>query len=64
VRHLRELYPDNPQLATLDDSAFLLLSEPLSEMPGVWEEVPEATAIIAGRGDVTHYPFMPIPPGE
>lgn len=64
VRHLRELYPDNPQLATLDDSAFLLLSEPLSEMPGVWEEVPEATAIIAGKGDVAHYPFTPIPPGE
>ena len=64
VRHLRELYPDNAQLATLDDSAFLLLSEPLSEMPGVWEEVPEATAIIAGKGDVTHYPFTPIPPGE
>ncbi|EHK63552.1 class II glutamine amidotransferase [Achromobacter arsenitoxydans] len=64
VRHLRELYPDNPQIASLDDDAFLLLSEPLSEMPGAWEEVPEATAIIAGRGDVNHYPFAPIPPGE
>jgi len=64
VRHLRELYPDNAQIAALDDNAFLLLSEPLSEMPGVWEEVPESTAIIAGRGDVNHYRFAPIPPGE
>jgi len=64
VRHLRELYPHDPQIATLDEDAFLLLSEPLSEMPGAWEEVPEATAIIAGRGDVRHYPFAPIPPGE
>lgn len=63
VRHLRELYPDDPQIAALDEDAFLLLSEPLSEMPGAWEEVPEATAIIAGRGDVAHYPFEPIPPG-
>ena len=63
VRHLRQLYPDNPQIAALDDDAFLLLSEPLSEMPGAWEEVPEATAIIAGQGEVRHYPFSPVPPG-
>lgn len=63
VRHLRELYPDDPKVAALDDDAFLLLSEPLSEMPGAWEEVPESTAIIAGRGRVDHYPFVPVPPG-
>ncbi len=63
VRHLRELYPNDVQIAALDEDAFLLLSEPLSEMPGAWEEVPEATAIIAGRGDVKHYPFAPIAPG-
>jgi glutamine amidotransferase len=32
-------------------------------MPGAWEEVPEATAIIAGGGTVAHYPFVPVPPG-
>lgn len=63
VRHLRQLYPDNPQIAALDDDAFLLLSEPLSEMPWAWEEVPEATAIIAGQGQIAHYPFAPVPPG-
>jgi len=64
MHHLRQLYPDNPQIAALDDDAFLLLSEPLTEMPGAWEAVPEATAIIAGRGGVTHHPFAPVPPGE
>lgn len=63
VRHLRELYPQDAQIAALDENAFLLLSEPLSEMAGAWEEVPEATAIIAGGGDVQHHPFVPIPPG-
>lgn len=63
VRHLRELYPDNAQIAALDVDAFMLLSEPIVEMPGAWEEVPEATAIIAARGDVKHYPFVPIAPG-
>ena len=63
VRHLRQLYPDNPQIAALDDDAFLLLSEPLTEIPGAWEAVPEATAIIAGGGTVAHYPFVPVPPG-
>ena len=63
MRHLRELYPDDPKVAALDDDAFLLLSEPLTEMPGAWEEVPESTAIIAARGQVEHYPFVPVPPG-
>ncbi|CAB3710257.1 Gamma-glutamyl-hercynylcysteine sulfoxide hydrolase [Achromobacter deleyi] len=63
VQHLRQLYPDDPQIASLDDNAFLLLSEPLTEMPGAWEEVPEATAIIAAHGRVEHYPFVPVAPG-
>ncbi|KOF53860.1 class II glutamine amidotransferase [Achromobacter sp. Marseille-Q4962] len=63
VRHLRELYPDDPRVAALSDDAYLLLSEPLSELPGAWEEVPEATAIIAGGGELRRYPFAPIAPG-
>ncbi len=63
VRHLRQLYPDDPHVAALDDAAFMLLSEPLSEMPGVWEEVPESTAIIAGPAGVTRTAFVPLPPG-
>ena len=47
VQHLRQLYPDDPQIAALDDDTFLLLSEPLTDMADAWEEVPESTALIA-----------------
>jgi len=60
VRHLKQLYPDEPRIAALDDDTYMLLSEPLTELPGAWEEVPEATAIIAGGGQVRHYPFAPL----
>lgn len=59
VRHLKHLYPDEPRIAALDDDAYLLLSEPLVELPGAWEEVPESTAIVAGGGQVRRYPFAP-----
>jgi len=59
VRHLKQLYPDEPRIAALDDDAYMLLSEPLVELPGAWEDVPEATAIVAGGGRVQSYPFMP-----
>jgi len=59
VRHLKQLYPDEPRIAALDDDTYMLLSEPLTELPGAWEEVPEATAIVAGGGQVRRYPFVP-----
>jgi len=61
VRHLKQLYPDEPRIAALDDDAYMLLSEPLVELPGAWLEVPEGTAIVAGGGQVRHYPFAPDP---
>ncbi|MBP6458419.1 class II glutamine amidotransferase [Achromobacter sp. Marseille-Q0513] len=63
VQHLRQLYPDDPQIAALDDDTFLLLSEPLTDMADAWEEVPESTALIAARGELRHFPFAPIAPG-
>ena len=59
VRHLKHLYPDEPRIAALGDDTYMLLSEPLIELPGVWQEVPEATAIIADKGAVTYFPFVP-----
>lgn len=59
VRHLKHLYPDEPRIAALDDDAYMLLSEPLTDLPGAWEEVPEATAVIAGAGQVRSFPFVP-----
>ena len=42
VRTLRELYPDNPRLAGVSEETRLVVSEPLSDLPGAWNEVPES----------------------
>jgi predicted glutamine amidotransferase len=43
VRTLRELYPDNELLQGLGDESRLVVSEPLGDLPGAWNEVPEAS---------------------
>jgi glutamine amidotransferase len=58
-RHLHELYPHDPRIAAVGDDAFLVLSEPLVDLPQAWEEVPEGTAIIAHRGVITQHAFAP-----
>jgi predicted glutamine amidotransferase len=62
VRTLRELHPDNENLRTLSDEARLVVSEPLGDLPGAWNEVPESTyGVIRGGADVLA-PFEPRPP--
>ena len=61
VQHLRQLYPDDPQIAALDDDTFLLLSEPLTDMADAWEEVRVHRA--DRRARLRHFPFAPIAPG-
>ncbi|WP_179401944.1 class II glutamine amidotransferase [Burkholderia guangdongensis] len=58
-RHLHELYPHNPRIAAAGDDALLIVSEPLVDLPGAWESIPEATAIIARAGKVEQHPFKP-----
>jgi len=36
-----------------------VLSEPLVDLPGAWEEIPEATAIVARGGVVEQHAFSP-----
>ena len=40
---LRELYPDRQELQQFSDDARLIVSEPLGDVAGVWNEVPEST---------------------
>jgi predicted glutamine amidotransferase len=56
---LHELYPDDPRITAVGDNAFLVLSEPLSDLPGWWEEIPESTAVVARGGEIDQYPFEP-----
>jgi predicted glutamine amidotransferase len=52
VEALRRLYPDNPRFERLGADDRLIVSEPFSDLPGVWREIPEATAVTVQRGGV------------
>jgi predicted glutamine amidotransferase len=53
------LYPDNERLTHFGDDARVVVSEPLTQLPGVWREVPAGTALIIGE-DIEERPFQPI----
>jgi predicted glutamine amidotransferase len=59
IRTLRKLYPDNPRLASVSEETRLVVSEPLSDLPGVWKEVPESTCGIVQAGEDEVRPFQP-----
>ena len=57
---IRHLYPDNQRFQRLTEDDRLIVSEPFSDLPGVWHEIPEATAAIVRRGGVLEkQPFQP-----
>ena len=47
---LRELYPDLEAIQGLDEEARLVVSEPLRDLPGAWNEVPESSYGIVQPG--------------
>jgi glutamine amidotransferase len=59
LRTLRELYPDNEQLRDLDDESRLVVSEPLGDLPGAWNEVPESSYGVIQPGQDELHPFTP-----
>jgi predicted glutamine amidotransferase len=54
---LRELYPEQHMLDEVSDDTRLVVSEPLGDLPGVWNEVPESTCGVVGRGEGHMEPF-------
>jgi predicted glutamine amidotransferase len=59
VSTIRRLYPDNERLQMLRDEDRIVLSEPLVDLPGLWDEVPESTALVVQPGPDEHRPFRP-----
>jgi hypothetical protein len=57
---LRELYPDAERLREFSDDAHVIVSEPLNDLPGVFLEVPESTAVVLDRSGYRHEEFTPI----
>ena len=59
VETLRAQYPDNPVLHGLSVDTRLIVSEPLGDLEGVWNEVPESSCSIVKQGRGESQPFRP-----
>ncbi|GAB3398630.1 class II glutamine amidotransferase [Humibacter soli] len=55
---VREMYPDMKQFEVFGEKAQLVVSEPLNDLPGLFKEVPESTAVILRDGTYEHRPFL------
>jgi predicted glutamine amidotransferase len=60
VTALRRLHPDVEMLQRLSAEARLVVSEPLGDLPGAWNEVPESMAGWIRPGQDELVPFEPI----
>lgn len=59
VETLRALHPDLTFLREISDETRLIVSEPLGDLPGAWNEVPESTyGVVQPEGDEM-LPFEP-----
>lgn len=56
---LKALYPDAAELAALSDETRVVVSEPLGDLPGAWNEVPESHVGIVQAGEDELRPFTP-----
>ncbi|HST16464.1 MAG TPA: class II glutamine amidotransferase [Gaiellaceae bacterium] len=61
---LRALHPELEILSKVSDESRLIVSEPLRDLPGAWNEVPESSwgVVRAGQDDLR--PFAPRPPSH
>jgi predicted glutamine amidotransferase len=57
---LKALYPESEELAALSDETRVVVSEPLGDLPGVWNEAPESHAGIVQPGEDELRPFVPV----
>jgi predicted glutamine amidotransferase len=62
VPTLRKLQPEREELRQFSDDARLILSEPLGDVAGVWNEVPESTYGIVSHDHAEMRPFQPKAP--
>ncbi|MFJ1569262.1 class II glutamine amidotransferase [Streptomyces erythrochromogenes] len=59
VDTLRELHPDIAFLQEVSDETRLIVSEPLGDLPGAWNEVPESSYGVVQPGADALFPFTP-----
>jgi glutamine amidotransferase len=60
---IKRLHPENERFQQLTDDDRLVVSEPFSDLPGVWREIPPSTAVTVGHGGLfEERPFTPAAP--
>jgi glutamine amidotransferase len=64
VSVLRRLYPQAELVHEASDDARLIVSEPIGDLPGAWDEVPEATCAVTTRGEEVISRFVPQAPAQ
>ena len=61
---IRRLHPENERLQRLQDEDRVVVSEPLADLPGVWERIEESTVLVIQPGPDEHHPFRPRAPAQ
>ncbi|GGU80708.1 class II glutamine amidotransferase [Streptomyces litmocidini] len=61
MEDLRRLHPDVAFLQDISPETRLIVSEPLDNLPGAWNEVPESSYRFVGPGSDELHPFAPAP---
>jgi predicted glutamine amidotransferase len=64
VPTLRELYPEREIFQYVTDDARVIVSEPMGDLPGAWNEVPESSWGVMGQGDDELRAFTVQPPSR
>ncbi len=59
VDTVRALHPENARFQQMTAEDRVVVSEPVSDLPGVWHEVPESTALIVQQGTDEQVSFQP-----
>jgi predicted glutamine amidotransferase len=60
VRTLQEMYPERPRLQEASDESRIIVSEPIVELAGAWNEVPESSYGVVQEGEDELRPFRPV----
>jgi glutamine amidotransferase len=59
---IRALYPERERLQALRDDDRVIVSEPLGDLHGVWDEIPDGSALVVQPGPDEQRPFRPSAP--
>ena len=56
---VREMYPERPRLQEVSDETRIIVSEPIVDLAGAWNEVPESSYGVVQEGEDELRPFRP-----